>query len=54
MGIFSEDGINQGGFQGGSVKGGTFHGGVYREGRKLFMEGQPDLPALFERQSEFK
>jgi hypothetical protein len=32
----------------------NFYGEVYREGRELFINGEPDLPAIFEKQSEIK
>jgi hypothetical protein len=30
--------------------GGTFQGGTSHEGREFFMKGEPNLPALFEKQ----
>ena len=34
--------------------GGTFHGGVSREWREFFMEGDPDLQALFKKDQKLK
>jgi hypothetical protein len=34
--------------------GGTLQGGVSPEGREFFMKVEPDVPALFVKQSEIK